>query len=151
MTTGREFRAIHSTGFLVDRVAHHLGLGVQQFLKEEGIGLTAHELGILTVVVGLDEPRRMADLAGLLGRDPTTLTRQIGGLERLGLVERYVDPSDRRAVRVSATAAGVRMVERTMPLTMGLRRRAMDGISPAEEEVVVRTLQRMLENLSPDG
>lgn len=147
MATGDGFSPADSTGFLLDRVAHHLSLRVQEFLDAEGVGLSAQQVGILTVVAHLDEPLRMAELADLLGRDPTTLTRQIEGLERAGLAQRSRDPSDRRAVIASATPAGVHMVERTMPLTLALRRRAMRGISQADENVLADGLRRMLKNL----
>lgn len=42
---------------------------------------------------------------------PPTITSIVDKLERLGLVTREVDPSDRRVTRVRATAAGIDQLE----------------------------------------
>jgi len=146
----KPFKPAESTGFLVGRVAHHLKIGVQGFLDEAGIALSAEEISILTVLAHEEEPERISLLAELLGRDATTLSRQIDGLEQDCLAQRAPDPDDGRAVVVSITAVGKRLVNRTMPLTFDLRRRAMRGISERDEKVVVRVLKRMLASLRDD-
>lgn len=75
-----------------------------------GIGLDAYDvLHQLTLAV---EPLRMGDLTAALLIAPSSCTRLIGSLERAGLVERSVDPMDRRVVRVSLTEAGRQMRRR---------------------------------------
>ncbi|MEU8298217.1 MarR family transcriptional regulator [Micromonospora sp. NPDC048909] len=54
------------------------------------------------------ESVRLTDLASRLGIGKGTLSRQIRGLETLGLVHRDPDPSDRRAAQLSLTAEGQR-------------------------------------------
>ncbi|MGI9518249.1 MAG: MarR family winged helix-turn-helix transcriptional regulator [Pirellulaceae bacterium] len=142
-----KFNPTESAGFLVGRVAHALSLRVQEFLDEAGIETSAEEISILTVVAHLEKPEQMKPLAELLGRDATTISRQIAGLEESGLVKRAPCPDDGRANVVSITPAGKRLVKRTIPLTLDLRSRAMDGISKADGKVLVQTLSRMLENL----
>ncbi|UCF19197.1 MAG: MarR family transcriptional regulator [Gemmatimonadota bacterium] len=136
-----------STGFLVGRVAHHLKLRVQDFLDEAGIPMSAEEISILTMLAHLDAPERMKPLAEMLGRDATTLSRQIDGLENAGLVQRAPCPDDGRAVLVSVTAPGMKLAQRTLPMTIALRQRAMHGVSKADEKVVVGALKQMLSNL----
>lgn len=46
------------------------------------------------------------ELGRALGMDKTTLTSELDRLERAGLVERSVDPRDRRARVLAVTAAG---------------------------------------------
>jgi DNA-binding MarR family transcriptional regulator len=55
-------------------------------------------------------PMRLGDLAVREGVAPPTLTRMIAVLEDAGYVTRRTDEADRRAVRVSVTDAGVRVV-----------------------------------------
>lgn len=55
-------------------------------------------------------PMRLRDLALKEGAAPPTLTRMIGTLEEAGYVVRRPDPADRRAVRVSLTDRGRRVV-----------------------------------------
>lgn len=58
----------------------------------------------------LDEagPQNVSALAARLNLDGSTVTRQVGAMEREGLIAREADPSDGRGTLVSATAAGLR-------------------------------------------
>jgi DNA-binding MarR family transcriptional regulator len=58
-----------------------------------------------------DGPRRAGALAEAVRSDPSTISRQIGQLVRLGLVERTADPEDGRATVLAATAEGERVFE----------------------------------------
>jgi DNA-binding MarR family transcriptional regulator len=53
-----------------------------------------------------DGPQRSSALAAAVCVDPSTVSRQIGDLVDLGLVERRADPHDGRATLLAATAAG---------------------------------------------
>ncbi len=56
-------------------------------------------------------PRRAGALAEAVHSDPSTISRQIGHLVRLGLVERTADPEDGRATLLAATDEGRRVFE----------------------------------------
>ena len=58
----------------------------------------------------LDEagPQNVSALAARLNLDGSTVTRQVGAMEREGLIAREADPSDGRGTLVSATASGLR-------------------------------------------
>lgn len=56
-------------------------------------------------------PARMSELATWQSVDRSTMTAQVGKLEKLGLVQRAPDPQDRRAIVVSVTASGQRLRE----------------------------------------
>ena len=55
-----------------------------------------------------------------------------------------------RSTVVAITRKGSRLVERTIPLTLALRGRAMKGISKADAEALVRALSQMLANLKTE-
>ena len=59
----------------------------------------------------LDGPRRASALAEAVHSDPSTISRQVGGLVKLGYVERTADPDDGRATQLAATAEGRRVFE----------------------------------------
>ena len=145
-----EFDPTESAGFLVGRVAHALKLRVQEFLDEAGIGLFGEEISILTVLAHLDGPERMNSLAEKLGRDATTVSRQVARLEEAGFVKRFPCRDDGRATLVTISKTGVKLVERTIPLTLALRKRAMQGIPKHDAQAMVRSLSRMLRNLKSD-
>ena len=146
-----DFDPTESTGFLVGRVAHSLNLRVQEFLDDAGIDLSAEEISILTVLAHLKEPIGMQPLAEKLGRDLTTLSRQISGLDRSGWVLRNSSPDDGRVKLVTISKKGLNLVERTIPLTLALRGRAMNGISKSDAKVLVKSLSQMLQNLRTDS
>ena len=56
-------------------------------------------------------PARMSELATWQSVDRSTMTAQVGKLEKLGLVQRAPDTQDRRAIVVSVTDAGRRLHE----------------------------------------
>src|SRR5438105_10288527 len=58
-------------------------------------------------------PITLGDLAAHERVQPPTMTRIVAALEELGLVHRDVDAADRRIARVSITAEGQRLLDRT--------------------------------------
>jgi DNA-binding MarR family transcriptional regulator len=145
------FDPTESAGFLVGRVAHALSQRVQEFLDDAGIDISAAEISILTVLAHLDGPEQMKPLAEKLGRDATTVSRQIAGLEKAHLVKRSPCRVDGRATVVTITKAGRKLVEKTIPLTLALRARAMKGISKADAKTLVSSLSQMLDNLKNES
>ena len=68
-------------------------------------GLTAQQAQVLLQV---DGPLQMSELAGRKLCDPSSVTAMVKRLERSGHVQRVVDPTDRRARLVRLTARGRR-------------------------------------------
>ncbi|MEQ4207448.1 MarR family transcriptional regulator [Actinopolymorpha sp. B17G11] len=80
-----------------------------------GEGLTPTQASVLGLVTGRG-PLGMAELAGLEGLNPTMLSRVVGRLDELELVQRRPDPADLRVVRVEVTPAGRRVHQRIRTL-----------------------------------
>ncbi len=78
-------------------------------LQEAGVSLD-RALFPLLVVIGRRETIGIMELAGLLGRDHTTVSRQVATLGRLGLVARRAGASDGRERKVVATQEGLAIV-----------------------------------------
>ncbi|MBX0299124.1 MarR family transcriptional regulator [Cryobacterium sp. 1639] len=70
-----------------------------------GAALSSTDSWLLEKVV-VAGPLRMSKLAGWMAVDKSTITTEIRRLEKAGLVNRRSDPSDRRAVLVTATEEG---------------------------------------------
>ncbi len=66
-----------------------------------------HVLAYLNV----EGPQRAGELAAAFHADPSTISRQVSGLVKAGLVERRADPGDGRASILAATDEGVRVIE----------------------------------------
>lgn len=137
----------NAPGFLVGRIAHRLQIHIKKYLIDAGFELTAEELTILTALAHLDSAKSMKSLSESLGRDPTTLKRQLDGILKLGLVTRTSSFKDGRIIEISITTEGRALVESTMPMSYALREKAMKGISKADKKVFEMCLSKMLNNL----
>ncbi len=78
-------------------------------LREAGVTLDRALLPLL-VMIGRRGTVGIVELAGFVGRDYTTVSRQIATLDRLGLVTRRAGKTDRREHKVTATPEGLDML-----------------------------------------
>jgi DNA-binding MarR family transcriptional regulator len=79
---------------------------------------------------------------------PPTMTRIVAGLERSGLVKRIPDSSDARRVRIQATAAGTRLLQRGRKMRIEYLANQLDGLADKDlasvdegVEILARVLQ----------
>ncbi|HEY0616051.1 MAG TPA: MarR family transcriptional regulator, partial [Kribbella sp.] len=76
-----------------------------------GEGLTPTQASVLGLIA-FRGPLGLTDLAQLEGLNPTMLSRVVGRLTELGLIQRDPNPDDLRAIRVEATEPGRLLHER---------------------------------------
>jgi DNA-binding MarR family transcriptional regulator len=79
-------------------------------VREAGISLD-RALFPLLVVIERRGPIGVVDLADRLGRDYTTVSRQVAKLESVGLVKRHTAAADRRVSQATVTAKGKAMTD----------------------------------------
>ncbi len=79
------------------------------------LGLTSHQFSLLAALLR-DRPVPLTALAGTLGLDRTTLTRNLAPLEARRLVRTVADPHDKRIRGLALTKAGRAMVAEAIPL-----------------------------------
>jgi DNA-binding MarR family transcriptional regulator len=90
-----------------------------------------------------DEPdRRQSDLAEAIGTDKGALSRLVGELEALGLVERTPDPSDGRAQLVRLTDEGAKRMWRLLERRRDFFETRLDGWSAPDLEQLAAGLAR---------
>ena len=80
----------------------------EQMLAEAGVSLD-RALFPLLVLVGKFGPISVGELADRVGRDYTTVSRQMAKLESQGLILRQASQKDRRVTEAVATDAGLAM------------------------------------------
>ena len=85
---------------------------------------------------------RTGALAAHLGIDRTVLTYVIDDLAAAGLLERSVDPTDRRAQRIALTAAGRITLGGLRGRVAAGERELLAGLDPAQREVLTTLLGR---------
>lgn len=87
-------------------------------------------------------------LAELIEVEPITLSRMIGRLGAMGLVERRHDPADRRVRRLYLTGKGSASLDAIAPVSLAVGAAATQGIAEADLAALIAVLQRMQGNLS---
>ncbi len=101
--------------------------------------------GIMTRLAD-DGPQRLGALATAFGLDPSTITRQVQALEKLGLAVRETDPADRRASILDLTDEGREVLQHTRAHRRARLREATRDWSDEDRLTFGRLLERF--NLS---
>ncbi|WP_345771954.1 MarR family winged helix-turn-helix transcriptional regulator [Geodermatophilus sabuli] len=107
--------------------------------------LSPHQARALRVV-GAREGTRLSDLAEALHIAPRSATEVADALQARGLVERSADPTDRRAVVLTTTAAGRRVLQEAAAARSADSRDLFTRLDPTDRA----TLARLLRTLSDD-
>jgi DNA-binding MarR family transcriptional regulator len=93
----------------VDHDIIDLLLGFMDRFKDQFVAVTAaHQLTLPQghLILTIDEPVSMRDVAAGMGYDASHITALVDQLEARQLVERRPDPTDRRVRRIAVTARG---------------------------------------------
>ena len=83
------------------------------------------------------------ELAATLSLDKSTASRVVATLERKGYVARTTHPRDRRAVLLTATAAGRRLVERILGDLLEEKKRLLAEFPEEVRESAAELIQRL--------
>jgi DNA-binding MarR family transcriptional regulator len=90
---------------------------------------------------GLNHPMPQREAALHLGYDPSNITALADVLEAKGLVERRLDPSDRRVKTLARTAEGERLA-RELDESLSHPPESLSRLSPDEQEHLLRLLSK---------
>jgi DNA-binding MarR family transcriptional regulator len=134
---------------LPDRL-HAWAIHLLRWLREadRSSPLSAAELSALSVVVHLG-PLSLTELAEAEQVRPPSMSRLISGLEGRGLVDRDRSAEDRRVVRISATVAGLGLLEEGRQRRLHALRAALDELGPVDRRALDRAVG-VLERLLPE-
>ena len=135
------------------RLARLVGDGQERVYANWGIG--RGEFDVLAALRRSGAPYTLAPkaLTAALMLTSGGMTGRLDRLERAGLVRRAPDPADRRALRVSLTDAGRRVVEESVEAGLEVQRRILDALPAADQERLgdlLRTLLAAAEADRPD-
>jgi DNA-binding MarR family transcriptional regulator len=76
-----------------------------------------------------------------------TISALLRGLEEQGLVQRALDPADRRCFRIQLTPAGRELVKSTAPKRIHYLNHMVSGLSGTEREQLIALLARLYRSL----
>ena len=129
-----------------------MGVGRRFRRRTAGATLDPGAFWLLKSLLG-DGPLRPTDLAASMGLDTSTVSRHLTQLHRAGLVERSVDPDDRRAQRVLLSPAGRAEVDAALASRRTLLERSLSDWTDEDVELLHHLITRMLTSLesTPEG
>lgn len=119
---------------------------------EEELAAAGHALNftqfitIKTLAAGTASVTELARAAYL---HPGAMTRLLDKLEARGILARVADPSDRRALHIHLTPAGLAIWKDINTCAQRVRTQATSGLSEAEQAQLFRLLERVRDNLAP--
>jgi DNA-binding MarR family transcriptional regulator len=132
----------HCLCFAAQRAARALARRFDEALRP--VGLTSGQFSLL-MSLNQPEPPTVGAVAALLGMDRTTLTANLKPLERDGLVESAVDPTDRRGRLLVLTAAGKKKLKVALPIWTSTHAEIDGSLAPGNGGALradLRTLAR---------
>ena len=104
---------------------------------------------LLTAVVHGNLPSQAA-LAATLGIDRTVMTYLLDAFEGCGLVERQLDPTDRRARRIVATDKGLDVLAAMDARVSAAEEELLSGLEPEQRLLLRHLLERAATGTGPD-
>lgn len=120
-------------GHLIRRLHQHSTQVFTARMREAGFDITSVQFAALDAInanPGIDQ----AGVAALIAYDRPTIGEVINRLVAKGLVERAINPADRRARVLQLTASGTDTYRQLLPLVRDLQSDILGRLSPDERQ-----------------
>ena len=101
----------------------------------------------LLLTVDRKGPIGVSDLADLVGRDHTTVSRQVPKLEQLGLIERRASGTDRRVREAVITEKGREMTATVDATRKRVVSKMLENWSTQELQTLARLIRRLADDV----
>ena len=109
----------------------------------EDFGMSFSSAAPILAIAKVGDGSRQNVIAEAIGVDRAAMARSIDQLEELGLVERRMDPGDRRGRTLHLTRQGHSLAEDLGVIAAQIRERVLASVSAADGRAAVRTLQHL--------
>jgi DNA-binding MarR family transcriptional regulator len=126
------------------RAAHYIDQGHAEFFGRHG--LSRADWDVLASLRREGPPYRLSPTAlyRALMRTSGAMSQRLARLEREGLIERTLDPADRRGIVVSLTEKGRKLVERIAADHLANERKLLAHLSKKEQQTLATLLRKLL-------
>jgi DNA-binding MarR family transcriptional regulator len=144
MASRKTHSAALSVGFMLSTLGHAISLRFIRALQP--LELHPREFAVLRAVRANDGHTQQA-LAERLRIPPSRMTAIVDELESRGLIERRVDPGDRRAWALYVTKRGQTLLEEAFSLVMQHEQAISDALTAKERAELLELLNRIAARL----
>ena len=145
---GDQIRQLH--GALIDIVSvMNRPQRDEKMVREAGISL---ERALFPLLVGIERfgPIGVVEMADRVGRDYTTVSRQVAKLESLGLIERHGSVADRRVREATITPKGKAMTDLVDSARERMGRAIFASWEQRDVEELVRLMRKFADDINAD-
>ena len=126
--------------------SHKFSQTLAAALKEHNIDITAEQFSILVVLWDKDGISQK-EISEQLNRDKTTITRVLGNMKKSKLIRQVTDAEDNRSNLIYLTTKGREIQKAGVKVSGELYMKVLKGIPPAQLQVGLTVLHKMLHNL----
>lgn len=121
----------------------------EMMVREAGISL---DRALFPLLVGIERrgPVGIVDLADRVGRDYTTVSRQVARLESLGLVDRQAGATDRRVRQAIVTPKGKAMTDAVDAARERIGRAIFATWDERDIDELVRLMRKFADTVTDD-
>ncbi len=147
MSDGQDIRGLEIAG-MIRMLTRFFDLAVRQSPSE----LSEPRLGILLRLMAEEDSGNTAGinpthLSHMQNVKKNTISALISGLEEQGLLERSVDPADKRGCRLRITRAGRELVKSTAPERFEFMNQAVSALTSEEKDQLLVLLDKLRTSL----
>jgi DNA-binding MarR family transcriptional regulator len=133
--------------FLIRRISRSFRKRLNQSFARAGHDVTTEQWRILKCLQNKDGQRQQ-DLADVVHKDKTCITRIIDSMEKRDLVVRIPDRLDRRQKLIYLANKGKRLQEELMQIAQKTSLEVQQGIEPEHLDICRNVLTKIRSNLS---
>jgi len=141
-----DFQLEQAIGMQVNRTAFLMTEEIARRFAQHGYALSAQDFGIL-FRLSRQQPMTQVDIASLMMRDKTTITRRIDSLVKKALVARTPNPDDRRCFHIKLTDQGKAALVVLIPLVRDFQHEVQRDVPEEDKKVTMQTLQSISNTL----
>lgn len=145
------FKLESKLGFRVNRLAYLMSEAVAERFAMHGYAITAQDFGILYRLSESGGGLSQVEIARLMNRDKTTITRRLDGLATKGMIERRVCAEDRRVFRIRLTETGQGCVQALCGVVNAFHDEVLANVDEEALQTTLQTLQKLIGNIQGEA
>lgn len=136
-----------SFGHKLEIAARIMSNRLNQRFKSHDFEVTAEQWALINILVEHEDVLSQNDIAKIVVKDYTSISRLIDHLIKKELVVRKSDPNDRRSNLIYITDKGKKLQKEVIEEVLQHIADALDGISKEELEICSSVLLKVIRNL----
>jgi len=142
-----QFKKGELYSFISGKASIAIARRLQKKFNSNNLNLTIEQWSVL-YHLWKEDGKSQQELCTATFRDKPSITRLVDNLEKLNLVKRVPDETDRRINKVFLTKAAQKLQEHTMELAEETLNEALNGVPPEQIDICKEVLQKVYDNLN---